>query len=173
MTDESAAVSLDPLHAPLWRKLLAIRVFVLCCIGLALSLFIIEWFDTAKPDIPKWVEMTVIVLAVIPFFAFFIALKQGIADLVVHFIPDGRVKRFLLWGDKPAETIATEFRETGYAIALLPFILPVGLAAVALVVLLFFGGIALVGSLFSAMFSGWPSWAIVITFLLVAILLKK
>lgn len=164
---------MNPLNAPLWRKLLAVRVFLLCCIGLAISLFIIEWFDSTKPDIPKWVEKGFQFLVVFPFLAFFVALKEGIADLVVHFIPDGRIRRMLLWGQRPAEIIANEFSSTGYAIALLPFIIPVGLTALILVVLLFFGGIGLVGSLLGSIFSGWPSWAIVITFLLVAILLKK
>ena len=56
---------------------------------------------------------------------------------------------------------------------LLPFYIPLALAALALVVLMFYGGVALIGSLFHSVFSGWPTWAIVITILLVAILLKK
>ncbi|MGH8491240.1 MAG: hypothetical protein ACREXS_20850 [Gammaproteobacteria bacterium] len=173
MTELSSIPAFDPLHAPLWRKLLAVRVFLLCFAGLSLSYFFIDWIDTAKPDIPKWLEKGFIILAVLPFLAILLALKEGIADLVVHFVPEGRVRRLLLWGDRTPEAIATQFNESGYAIALLPFFIPLALAALALVVLLLFGGVALVGSLFSAMFSGWPSWAVVITILLVAILLKK
>lgn len=173
MIDESD--NFNPLHAPLWRKLLAIRVLVLCCISLAVSLFIIEWFYAAAPDIQKsrWVEKIAILFALIPLFALFYAIKKGFADLVVHFIPEGRARRLLLWGDQPAETIAAEFSKNGYVFALMPFIIVGWVAVVIIVVLLFFGGIALADSLFDAVFSGWPSWAIVITFLLIAILLKK
>lgn len=173
MSEPSPTVASDPLHAPLWRKLLAVRVFLLCFVGLSLSFFFIEWLDTAKPDIPKWLEKAFIFIAVLPFLAFILTLKEGIADLVAHFVPSGRLKRVLLWGDRPPEVIAAEFNKSGYTIAMLPFVIPLLLAALALVVFLVFGGVALVGSMFSAMFSGWPSWAVVITVLLVAILLKK
>ena len=79
----------------------------------------------------------------------------------------------LLWGDRTPETIATEFSQSGYAMALLPFVIPLLLGALVLIALLLFGGMALVGSMFSALFSGWPSWAVIITILLVAVLLKK
>lgn len=102
----------------------------------------------------------------LPFLAFILALKEGIPDLVVHFVPDGRLKRLLLWGDRSPEVIAKEFNQSGYAIALLPFFIPVGLAVLALIILLFAGGFALIGGLFSSLFAGWPPWAVVITILL-------
>ena len=170
---EPPIASVDPLRAPLWRKLLAVRVFLLCFVGLILSFFFIEWIDSAKPDIPKWLEKGFILFAVMPFLAFLLSLKEGIADLVVHFIPEGRFKRLLLWGDRTPETIATEFSQSGYAMALLPFVIPLLLGALVLIALLLYGGMALVGSMFSALFSGWPSWAVIITILLVAVLLKK
>lgn len=146
---------------------------MLCVAGFVLSFFLIEWLDKAKLDIPKWLETGLIVVAVLPFLAFILALKEGIPDLIVHCVPDGRLKRFLLWGDRLPEVIAKEFNESGYGIALLPFFIPVGLAVVAIIILLVVGGFVLVGSLFSAMFAGWPPWAVVITILLIAILLKK
>ena len=173
MTELSAPGSFDPLHAPLWRKLLAVRVLLLCVAGLVLSFFLIEWLDKAKLDIPKWLETGLIIVAVFPFLAFILTLKEGIPDLIVHFVPDGRLQRFLLWGDRLPEVIAKEFNESGYGIALLPVLLPVGLAVVVIIILLFVAGFALIGSLLSAIFAGWPPWAVVITILLVAILLKK
>ena len=173
MSPSFSIADTKPLHAPLWRKLLAIRVFLLCLFGLSLSFLFIGWFDSSKLDIPKWLEKTFIFFAALPFLAFIFALKEGIADLVVHFVPEGRLKHLLLWGDRAPELIAKEFAESGYAIALLPFIIPLAFVAIAALALLLLGGTALVGSLFSALFGSWPAWAIVIAFLLVAILLKK
>ena len=173
MTESSAPVSFDPLRAPLWHKLLTVRVLLLCLIGLTISFFYVGWLDDAKLDAPKWVQTGLGILAALPFLAFILALGLGGADLVVHFVPEGRLKRLLLRGDRSPQTIATEFKDTGYIIALLPFIIPVALCVLAFIALLLFGGVAVVGDLFSAVFSGWPSWAIVITILLVAILLKK
>lgn len=167
------AAPTDPLDAPLWRKLLAVRVFLLCFVGLFASYVFIDWLDSSKPDIPKWLERVVIGIAVLPFLALLLALKEGIADLIVHFVPEGRLRRMLLWGAPTPDVIAKQFRDSGYAIALLPFIIPAGFLVIALVVVLAFGGTALVGSLFGSMFAGWPPWAVVITFLLVVILLKK
>lgn len=163
----------DPLHAPLWRKLLAVRVLMLCVAGLILSFFLIEWIDNAKLDMPKWLKTGLIIVAMFPFLAFILALKEGIPDLIVHFVPDGRLKRLLLRGDRSPEVIAKEFNQSGYSIALLPFFIPVGLGIVALGILLFIGGFVLISGFFSAMFAGWPPWAVVITILLVAVLLKK
>lgn len=173
MTEQIAPASFDPLHAPLWRKLLAVRVLLLCLVGLALSFFFIGWLDDAKLDLPKWLQTGVALVAGISFLAFILALALGGADLVVHFVPEGRLKRLLLRGDRSPEAIATDFKNTGYFLSLLPFIITVALILVGAALLLFFGGVALVVTMFSAMFAGWPSWAIVITILLVAILLKK
>ena len=43
MTELSAHGTFDPLHAPLWRKVLSVRVLLLCLAGLSLSFFFIEW----------------------------------------------------------------------------------------------------------------------------------
>ena len=53
MTELSAPGTFDPLHAPLWRKVLSVRVLLLCLAGLSLSFFFIEWLDKAKLEIPK------------------------------------------------------------------------------------------------------------------------
>jgi len=167
----------NPLNAPLRRKLLALRVWALCLVGLVLSFFLIDWLDGFKFDIPKWLESVFIFFGVLPFLTFLYALGAGGADLIVHFVPEGRLKRFLLKGDRSPETIAKEFGKSGYSYALLPFFLPLALLAIVLVVALIFGGAALVfaaiSALWNSVFGGWPSWAIVITFLLIAILLKK
>ena len=93
-----AATVTNPLHATLWRKLLAVRVFLLCVAGLILTYFLVAWADAAKLELPKWLGTVLGFLALLPFFAFISAVKEGASDLVVHFVPEGRFKRLLLWG---------------------------------------------------------------------------
>lgn len=167
----------NTVEVTLWRKLLALRVWALCVAGLFITFLFINWLDTYKPDIPKWIETVLMFLAVLPFLMFLYALAAGGADLVVHFIPEGRIRRLLLKGNRSPETIAKEFGETGYLYALLPFVLAIGLAAIGIVVVIIFGGLvvgfAALSALWNSIFGGWPPWAIVITLLLVALLIKK
>lgn len=161
----------------LWRKLLALRVWALCVAGLFVTFLFVDWLDAYNPDIPKWIESILMFFAALPFLLFLWALAAGGADLVVHFVPKGRFKRLLLRGDRSPETIAKEFGEAGYMYALLPFYLAIGLALVAAIVVFIAGGFvvgtAAINALWNSIFGGWPPWAIVITFLLVALLLKK
>ncbi len=163
--------------ATLWRKLLALRVWTLCVVGLVVTFLLISWLDAYKPTMPKWVETILMFFATMPFLLFVWALAAGGADLVVHFVPEGRIRRLLLKGDRSPETITKEFGEAGYSYALLPFYLAIGLALVVVVVVIIAGGFVLgtaaINSLWNSIFGEWPPWAIVITFLLVALLLKK
>jgi hypothetical protein len=171
MTMDSPAQS--PLDAPLWRKLLAVRVLLVSVAAVAVSISLIGWFDSAKPDVPRWLQKGVVFLAFIPFLTLFVLVIQGITDMAVHFIPEGKVKRLLVGTGKSSAEMAREFAESGYVFALLPFIIWALLAGLLLGLLLIFGGFALVSSLFSSLFAGWPPWAVVITILLVLILAKK
>ena len=165
----------DPLNAPLKRKLLAIRYLVFGIIGLAITLYLVDWIDHSKPDIPRWLEKVIIGFVALQFLAFGAFLINGaIPDLIVHFAPDSRIMQWLIRnrGWSP-EAIATEFSKGGYLLPMLPLIVAGIVIGILLVVLLMLGGLALAYSLISAMFSGWPSWAIVIALLLLAIYLKK
>lgn len=163
----------NPAKPTLRRKLLALRVIALASVIAVSWVFIIGWADDLNLGLPKWAEVALALVAVLPFFSCFLAIVHGIPDLVVHVVPEGRLRRFLLWGDRSPETIAREFEESGYSLALLPVYLVLGIAALGLVLVLSLGGFALLGHMFSGLFAGWPSWAIVITILLVAILFKK
>lgn len=167
----------NPLSAPLWRKLLALRVWALCAVGVFTAFLLIDWLDSFKSDIPKWIQTIFIILLLLPLVALLSALRDGGADLVVHFVPEGRIRRFLLKGDRSPEAIANEFGKSGYSYALLPFIVPLVLAIAAIVIAIIFGGVVLgsaaISALWNGIFGGWPPWAVVITFLLIALLLKK
>jgi hypothetical protein len=173
MSEHLYIAAADPLRAPLWRKLLAARAFLLCLVGISLSCFLVNWIEAAKLDIPKGFEDSFFGVIVLPLYTIFYTLPACITDLVVHFVPEGRFRRLYIGSGRTPEAMATKFEKRGYAIALLPLVIPLVLGALALIALLLFGGVALVSGVFSSMFSGWPAWAVVVTLLLVAILLKK
>jgi len=170
----SAKFTGDPYDAPIWRKLLALRVFLLALVGIFIAAFLINWFDKAKLDLPRWIEWLGAMALIMPFLLALQVFASGIADMAVHFMPEGKLRRALLFGEnKDARKMADDFESISYAMVLLPFIVPAVLLAIAAFLLLIVGGFALAGAMFSAMFGGWPAWAVVITILLVMILLKK
>jgi hypothetical protein len=171
----NALPSGDPYNAPLWRKLLALRVIALCIIGAVISVYLIDWIDKPTVTWPKWIRTVGGVILALPFLMVFMSIKEGLADLAIHFFPEGRVRQSLLWGDekRTATQIASDFEKIGYAMPVIPLILPAIIFGIALAAGLVIGGGVVVASLLGGLFSGWPTWAVVITFLLIAILLKK
>ena len=155
-----------------FRADLSIRVLLVSLISLALSFAIIDWLDHTKPDIPKWMQTVAFGLLLLPFFAFMGLTYKGVTDIAVHFLPEGKFKRLMVGKEKTSVELAEEFGKEAYLRALLPLYVWDALLALLLVVLLAYGGFALVSSMLSAAFGGWPTWAIVITILLVLILLK-
>ena len=131
--------------------------------------------DVKKLNLPEWVVILFIVPGVVTFFIFLYALATGLADLAIHFIPESRFRKAFVegWGGRSTQDIADEFSKTGYRLAWLPFAAIGAVCGLALIVLLAIGGIALLSSVVGGIFAGWPTWAIVITILLVLILLKK
>ena len=158
--------------APRWRKWLALRVLALNVLTLVLAAWVLGAADEAKLDLPKWLDIVVGLPFIAAFFGLIANLALGVTDMVVHLVPAGRARNLLLQGDRTPEQIAKEFEETGYIYALSPFFVVAGLLVVALLCILAFGGVSALGTLASAV-SSWPSWAVVITILLVLILLKK
>ena len=169
---DSPAIFTDPLSAPAWRKWLALRVIAMCALCLPLAFWFIDLLDTAKLDLPRWLEILLVLPAVVAVIAFLGSLAFGITDLVVHLVPPGRSRSTLLRGDRSPEQIAKEFGEIAYLLALAPFITIVVLLALALFCALALGGVAAISAMWGVV-SGWPSWAIVIAVLLLLLLLKK
>jgi hypothetical protein len=99
MNDSLVPVS-DPFDAPVWRKLLAVRVLLLCVGVAAFTAYLINSLDPLTKDLPKWIRTGGALLLASPFFACFLAIKDGLADLVIHFVPEGKVRRALFRGDE-------------------------------------------------------------------------
>ena len=170
MSDEIETA--NPLLAPLWRKWLALRVLALSGISVSLAFWFVDTLDTLKLDLPRWLETLLILPTVAAFFALLANLAKGITDLVVHFLPHGRVRKTLLSGDRNPAECAREFEEIGYLYALSPFFIVIGLFVLAVLCVLLLGGVSAIGGMLSVV-AGWPSWAIVIAILLVLLLFKK
>jgi len=169
---DNSVITAGPLSAPTWRKVLALRVLAVSALSLVSAFYLVDLLDSAKLDLPRWLEIVLVLPAVAAFFAFIANLAAGMTDLVVHFVPAGRIRKTLLQGDRTPEQIAKEFGETGYVYALSPFFIVAGLFVLAIACVLVLGGLSALGSMWGAV-SGWPSWAIVIAVLLVLLLLKK
>lgn len=173
MDIQSKSQTWDPLHAPVWRKLLAVRVLILCLVLLAPSVFLVNFLDTHKQNVPQWLEIGLGIGAILPCWSLALVLVKGVPDLVVHFVPEGSLKRMLLWGDRSSEDIARDFGENGYSSALFPIYLFAAFALITIFILFIIGEVSLVINLLGLIFHGWPSWAILITILLILLLFKK
>jgi len=164
--------SLDPLDSTPKRKLLGVRVFLICFAALAPSVFLADWFDKAKLDI-SWLQYIFGTVAFLQFLIFIVMFSKCGVDLAVHFVPKGRTRNFLLSGKQSPESLAAEFNESGPLFSKMTVAIPLFLAGITIFVVLAFSGIAVVGMLFSAVFASWPIWAIILAILLIAVLLKK
>jgi hypothetical protein len=164
--------SVDPLDSTPKRKLLGVRVFLICVAALAASVFIADWFEKSKLNI-SWLQYVFGTVALLQSWIFIMVFSKCGVDLVVHFVPKGRTRNFLLSGKQSPESLAAEFNESGPFWSKTTVAIPLFLAGITIFVVLAFGGIALVGVLFSAAFASWPIWAIVLAILLIAVLLKK
>lgn len=164
--------SLNPLDSTPKRKLLGVRVFLICFAALAPSVFLADWFDKAKLDI-SWLQYIFGTVAFLQFCIFMSVFFKCSVDLVIHFVPEGRTRNFLLSGKHSPEFLAAEFNESGPVFCKLTIAIPLVLTGLSIFVVLAFSGIAVVGMLFSAVFASWPIWAIILAILLIAVLLKK
>lgn len=169
---DNAVQSKNPLAAPIWRKLLAVRVLALGALSLALTAWLGDLMETLKLDLPRWLFLILLLPGLAAVFGFYFGLVAGLTDLAVHFLPSGRVRGLLLRGDRTPEQLSAEFADGAYLYALMPAFVLAGMLLIAVVCLLVLGGVAALSGAF-AMVSGWPSWAIVIAVLLVLLLLKK
>lgn len=163
----------SPLNAPLWRKLLPIRVLIVSAIVIAVTFLLIGQFESAKIGVAQWVEKVFMVVAGLPILAFVILLVSATTDLAVHFLPEGKLKKSMVGREKSSEELAKEFSERAYSFVLIPLYVWAGLLAVIIGTALLLGGVTLLSTLFGSISSGWSSWAIAIVVLLVLLLLKK
>jgi hypothetical protein len=161
-----------PQKAPLSRKLLALRVIAASALTLLVAGFFMGQLDSLKLNLPEWLEFVFALPFMAAFVGFIASLVHGGSDLVVHWVPPGRIRKLLLSGNRSPEQIATEFEQLGYHAALFFLYGVVGIIAIALfaavVLLILTLGFSVIHAL-----AGWPSWAIVITFLLILLLIKK
>jgi hypothetical protein len=171
-SNKPTPASVDPLCSTPKRKLLGVRVFLVCFAALAPSVFIADWFEKSKLDI-SWLQYVFGTVAFFQFCIFIAVLFKCAVDLVIHFVPKGRTRNFLLSGKQSPEFLAAEFNELGPSFCKMTLAIPLILAGITIFVVLAFGGIAVIGALFSAVFASWPIWAIVLAILLIAVLLKK
>ncbi len=166
VADDQTTSIVEPLKAPWRRKLLAIRVLLAGGLGLFLQSVIYEWITERRSSFPGWYWAVFIVLGLSIMF-YLRALLEGAEDLAVHLFPGGRVRRTFYSAARSSQT-AKEYDDE-YLWALMPIILP---GLLALIVMLI-GGFSVLGMLWDSTLGSWPSWAIVIAFLLVLTLIKK
>jgi len=167
------SVGADPANAPLSRKLLGFRVILVNALMVFGAFQYLQWLDHAKLEMPRWLETAVMLPVLIALITFLWTLAAAGTDLAAHLLRDGKLRRLLLKGDKSPQQIAEDFAQSGYVMALLPLILTGGAVLVGIAVAIVIGGFGLAGGVISSIFNGWPTWAIVITILLVLILIKK
>lgn len=156
------------------REWLALRL-----IAISLPMNAVLWWmmdfvdrDHLFGEFPKWLQYVVILPVVAGFFGLGYLLLRGSHDLLVHVLPAGRFKHTVVGDDAANEQSVKEFPELGRVAAFAPLWL-VGLYLVLLLMAGFaLGGFAALSGIWSAV-SGWPSWAVVITILLVMILFKQ
>ena len=184
MTYKNTSIDDDPAKtASLWRKLLALRIMALCLATTVLMIYVMEFVEDSDlfPE-SKWLKIPIMILALLPFWSLLVAIVEGLPDLVIHFTPEGKMRRFLLWDSEKkhasdAKKQANRFEETAYGIALLPVIAPIALLIISLIlgliILLVFGVGASIFAGLNSFASGTPSWAIVIIVLLVSLHFKK
>lgn len=168
---DSNAVSVSLLKG---RKWLALRLLVISFGTNALMWWLADNDQANRllEGLPQWMGLLIGLPLMAGFFGLFVLLTRGIPDLLSHSMSDGKWKSRLLEDRLAAIASAKDFEEIAWVAAFAPFmviaiyVVLVILAAVAL------GGIAALSGLRDAV-SGWPSWAVVITILLVLILFKQ
>jgi hypothetical protein len=134
---------------------------------------LLEWLDKPNLKLPNWLETVVALSLVLALFSFLMTAAAAGADLTAHLMRDGKVRRLLLKGNQTPQEIAEDFAKTGYWFALAPLALAGVAVIISLAVVVVVGGYLLAAGAVSSIFSGWPSWAIVITILLILVLAKK
>lgn len=173
MSNIVSAPQNNPLASPLSRKLLGLKVIAACSLSLVIAFYALAWLDEAKLDLPKWIWNILALPFLAAAFGFLYGVAAAGADLVVHFLGDGGLKRLLLGGDRTPDEIAANFESVGYVYALLPAYIAGGIVVLAIALALVVGGVAAVLSLWNNVVDKWPPWAIVITILLILLLQKK
>lgn len=159
---------------PKGRKWLALRL-----LAISLGTNALMWWladnDQANrllDGLPEWMALLVALPMLAGFFGLFVLLTRGIPDVLSHSMSDGKWKNRLLEDNLAAIASAKDFEEIAWMAAFAPFMVIALYVALVIIAALAFGGIAALSGLWGAV-SGWPSWAIVITILLVLILLKQ
>lgn len=160
------------------------RFLGLFAIGIGFACFVLVYWiadvaDAAKINPPKWLQAVLGLGFLGTIGCEFFAIFWGLHDLAHQFLPEGRLKAFVLrprfesLDDKQKQMAPHEYGLAALQLAMLPVWIIIGLVVIGVVILLFVGGFAAVGALAGKFFAGWPPWAIVICILLVAILLKE
>lgn len=171
----------DPTHAPMHRRLLGARVIALNILILIGLLYCIDLFDefTKQNDSPKWIVKVGSGIFALELLAIAAGSLWALKDTIIHLLPDGKIKHALLKerGDTTnsvsPQKSAEDFEKDGHKIAYLPIYLAAWIVGIGLVLLLIFGGFALVVSGIGALFGSMPFWAAIIIVLLVMNLYKK
>lgn len=121
---------------------------------------------------PRWLIVIAFLPALIGGIAFLQVLVAGVHDLAFQNLRDGRLKTSLV-GDDPANALHQKtIEEEGFGLAVAPLWILLGYAVVAVVAMLFIGGVALLANVASEV-SKWPAWATVIAVLLVLNLARR
>jgi hypothetical protein len=131
-----------------------------------------EQANQVMDGLPKWMEILIVLPVLAGFFGLFVLLTRGIPDFLNHSMAEGKWKTRLLEDKLAAIASAKDFQEIGPIAAYAPFWVIALYVVIVIVAALALGGIAALSSLWGTV-SGWPSWAVVITILLVMILLKR
>lgn len=165
---------MNRLEVPLRRRLLGFRVLASCALSLSLMWFVATLLDGVE-GAPEWVEFVLAACFVIAIFAMFQGVVRGLVDVAIHWLPAGRMRNLLVDDKKNGQAIQTaadDFEAAGHIWALAPLYAAGLLLVLALAAILFLVAASSAASVFEAV-SSWPSWAVVISVLLVLILMKK
>lgn len=176
---ETANKTFAPTNASFRSKTLGIRVILVNIGVLILAIFLGDWVGHFGKEngFPKWFGNVLI----LPFGLILIlagmSIHRGLHDSVNHLVPDGKLKNMILKqrGEKTEETpetISDELEQSGYSSILLPLYIIGWVIGIGLLLLLIFGGGALLITAIGSFLSSTPIWATVIIILLIANLYK-
>lgn len=161
------------------RRWLALRFLVVSLLTNCLLWWLMDALDSGDHiwrQIPKWAQLAAVLPVVAAIYGLGFLILRGAHDMLIYALPAGKWKTRLIGDEGSNITSAEEFPELGRTAAFGP-ILILGLYLIlVLLAVLVFSGLAAVYGLwygFRAITAGWPSWAIVITVLLVLILFRQ
>lgn len=161
------------------RRWLALRFLVVSLLTNFLLWWLMDALDSGDRiwrQIPKWAQLAAVLPVVAAIYGLGFLILRGTHDMLIYALPAGKWKIRLVGDEGSNITSAEEFPELGRTAAFGPILILVLYMALVMVAVFVFSGLAAVYGLWigvRTITAGWPSWAIVITVLLVIILFRQ